>query len=283
MPWNTRLIFWLALTVLGLVSPARAGDAPAASRADIRGSLQSAYNQADSAFYLRDLNATLAPYAPDVVVVGSKANLDTVRHLTKYLLATCNSVNRTSEVIDAALADASGASAIVTVEHHFCGARPNPQTSADDTLVITSTDRDFWSKTESGWLLKRQKNLASKVYINGQAFTGMLDSQPEVATKYNLSGVWNVDSSVSGQYMVRINQYSNSVVSTKMTGTRFVPAGYVNFFATYVGDTFMCHRLIAAADHTQAAYLPATVTIIGTDDFQVSDPDRGTTSYHRAK
>jgi len=77
-------------------------------------------------------------------------------------------IQRFSEDIDLSLsrtslggdpADAAGTSAIVTVEHHFSETRPNPQTSADDTLVITSTDRDFWSKTDTGWLLKRQKTL----------------------------------------------------------------------------------------------------------------------------
>ena len=284
--WTRRI--GPALALLAALTVAARADAPpaaAVTQDDVTHSIQAVWDKADAALYLRDLDGVFAAYAPGFVAVNGdeKSGVDKPRHLVQYLLAVCKSVQRTSHVETTELNDKSGSTATVTVRHDFEGKTDNPQTQQDDVIEIVSTDRDFWAKTDRGWLLQREKSLTSHTTVNGQPIVGALDTLPATPTQYNLSGVWSVQSPSAGHYIVRINQFSNRLVSTKMTGSAFVPAGFVNFYATYTGSVFPCKRQVANLGHTNASWENALVTVTDADDFTVSVVTRGPSTYQRMK
>ena len=152
-----------------------AGVLPSVARAiastEVQKALQADYTDRDGAVSRKDIEGTLAHYAPDftsVTTVGKTHDLKEERaeFLKTFRLPARSSVTK-STIQKLALGKA-GVEAVVSVRRRGTLLFLNPQTQSNDTLILEGTYQDTWAKRGGTWLLTREQASSLKATMNGR-------------------------------------------------------------------------------------------------------------------
>ena len=155
------------MLALGFIAPmARANAA-----ADVQKTLQADYNDRDSSVTRKDIDGTLAHYAPDFVGVSSAGKAHDLKEeradfLHTFALPAKSSVSKST--IQKLTLGKAGAEATVTVQRHGILLFVNPQTSLNDVLALDGIFQDIWAKRPAGWALTREQTISLKATMNGK-------------------------------------------------------------------------------------------------------------------
>ena len=169
MQKRTRAAVLLFLTMI-----AAAGAAPAARAAapDLRKTLQADYSDRDGAVSRKDVEGTLAHYAPDFVGVSAAGKTHDLKEERADFMKTFTSLNARSSVtrstIQKLTVGKGGAEAAVTVRRFGTLLLVNPQTQASDVLLLDGVYQDTWAKRPAGWQLVREQVMVFKATMNGK-------------------------------------------------------------------------------------------------------------------
>jgi ketosteroid isomerase-like protein len=160
--------FWvLAGLLLGSIGPVLAA-APAAA---VQKTLQADYNTRDKAVARRDIDATLAQYAPDFVGVSQTGKThDLTEERTDFLhtFALPAQSSATQSAIQKLTLAKAGTEADVTLQRHGTLTFIDPKTHASNLLVLDGVYQDVWAKHSGKWLLAREQAVSVKATMNGK-------------------------------------------------------------------------------------------------------------------
>lgn len=154
-----------ALLVLGI--PALAAD----MAASVQKTLQSDYDSRDKAVARRDINATLAEYAPDFVGIsrtGKAHNLSEERadFLNTFALPAQPGV--TQSTIEKLTLAKAGTEADVTLHRRGTLTLIDAQTRTPRTVVLNGEYQDVWARRTGGWRLTREQAVSVTATVNGK-------------------------------------------------------------------------------------------------------------------
>ena len=143
----------------------------AAAPVEVQKALQADYNDRDGAVTRKDIEGTLAHYAPDftsVSTVGKTHDLKEERadFLKTFRLPAKSSV--TKSTIQKVTLGKAGAEALVSVHRHGILLFANPQTQLNQVLVLDGTYQDTWDKRGGAWLLTREQAFSFKATMDGK-------------------------------------------------------------------------------------------------------------------
>ncbi len=145
--------------------------ARAAAPAEVQKALQADYNDRDGAVARKDIEGTLAHYAPDftsITTAGKAHDLKEERaeFLNTFRLPARSSV--TKSTIQKVTLGKAGLEAVVSVHRRGILLFINPQTQLNDTLVLEGAYQDTWAKRGGAWLLTREQASSLKATMNGK-------------------------------------------------------------------------------------------------------------------
>jgi len=154
------------LLALGLAAPmAQAG------AADVQKMLQADYAARDAAFVQKDIDATLAHYAPDFTGVSDTGKAHDLKEERADFLKTfalpAKSVATQSTITKLTLGK-GGSEAAVALHKHGILLFVNPQTGRNDVLVLDGSVHDVWTKRPAGWMLTHELSSPIKATMNGK-------------------------------------------------------------------------------------------------------------------
>ena len=155
----------------GVLLPVARAAAPSPPPGEVQKALQADYNDRDGAVSRKDIEGTLAHYAPDftsVTTAGKTHDLKEERaeFLKTFHLAVRSSV--TKSTIQKVMLGKAGAEAVVTVHRQGILLFVNPQTHLNDVLVLEGAYQDTWDKRAGAWLLTREQASSFKATMNGR-------------------------------------------------------------------------------------------------------------------
>jgi len=161
----------LMTTALALAAGALLPVARAVAPAEVQKALQADYNDRDGAVARKDIEGTLAHYAPDFLstsTVGKTHDLKEERadFLKTFRLPAKSSV--TKSTIQKVTLGKAGAEAVVAVHRQGILLFVNPQTHLNDVLVLEGAYQDIWAKRAGTWLLTREQASSLKATMNGK-------------------------------------------------------------------------------------------------------------------
>ena len=145
-----------------------------AGQGEVRKTLQGEYDQRDAAYVQKDIDGTLAHYAPDFVGVGAGGKTHDLKEERADFLKTWSAVPAKSTVSKSTiekltLGKAEGkAAATVTLHRHAILLLVNRQSGLNDVLVLDGTYLDVWARRAGAWLLTREQAVAVKATMNGK-------------------------------------------------------------------------------------------------------------------
>ena len=156
-----------AVLLLAAVGSATAAD----TAASVQKTLQADYDSRDKAVARRDINATLAEYAPDFVGVsrtGKTHGLPEERadFLNTFALPAQPGVTQ-STIEKLALAKA-GAEADVTLHRRGTLTINDAQTRTPRTVVLNGEYQDVWARRSGVWKLTREQAISVTATVNGK-------------------------------------------------------------------------------------------------------------------
>jgi hypothetical protein len=156
---------YFILAALLIAAPV-AADTPAS----VQKTLQTDYNQRDSAFGRRDINATLLHYAPEFVGISSTGKLHDLKEerldfLHTFALPIRSSV--TKSTVERLTLARAGTEATLTVRRHGILILVS-QTKGSDVLTLDGVFQDVWAKRPTGWLLTREQAQSVTAAMNGK-------------------------------------------------------------------------------------------------------------------
>ena len=162
-----RTFLVLAGLLIGAAGPALAAD----TAATVQKTLQADYNTRDKAVARRDIDATLAQYAPDFVGISQTGKMHDLKEeradfLHTFALPAQSSVTQ-STIQKLTLAKA-GAEADVSLHRHGVLVLIDPQTHASAVLVLDGVYQDVWAKRSGKWLLAREQAVSVTATMNGK-------------------------------------------------------------------------------------------------------------------
>ena len=164
---RNHLIITVAVLAVSVAAPA----ARAGAEAEIQKSLQADYNQRDSAYSHRDIDGTLAHYAPDFVGVGAGGKMHDLKEERADFLKTFTLPAKTSvtqSTIQKMTLGKAGTEATVTLHRHGVLLLVNAQTQLNEVLVLDGVFQDVWTKRPTGWVLTREQASSVKATMNGK-------------------------------------------------------------------------------------------------------------------
>jgi len=139
--------------------------------ADVQKIVQADYAARDTAFMQRDINATLAHYAPDFVGVSNTNKAHDLKEERADFLKTfalpAKSLVTKSTIEKFSLAK-GGTEAIVTVHKHGILLFVDPQSKQNNVLVLDGVVHDQWTKRPAGWQLTHEQNSVISATMNGK-------------------------------------------------------------------------------------------------------------------
>ncbi len=143
----------------------------AAAPTDARKALQADYNDRDSAVSRKDIDGTLAHYAPDFTGVSATGKTHDLKEeradfVKTFSLPAKSSV--TKSTIQKLTWIKAGAEATVSVHRHGILLFANTQTHLNDILVLDGVYQDTWAKRSGTWLLTREQATTVKATMNGR-------------------------------------------------------------------------------------------------------------------
>lgn len=164
---RTTLGLAAALLALGMAAPATRAAAPG----EVQKALQGDYSERDSAFTRKDIDRTLAHYAPDftgVSAAGKTHDLKEERADFLHTFALPAKSTVTKSTIEKLTLGKAGQEATLTVHRHGILLFANAQAPTDDMLVLDGVFQDVWAKRAAGWLLTREQAISVKATMNGK-------------------------------------------------------------------------------------------------------------------
>ena len=164
---------WTLMIALGLAASAGTLLAQGNAPIEVQKALQADYNDRDSAVAHKDIDGTLAHYAPDFTSFGQTGKAhDLAKERTDFLktfsLPAKSSVIKST--IQKVTVSKAGMEATVTVKRHGILLFANAQTQLNDVLVLDGVYQDSWAKRSGGWLLTREQETSRKATMNGKPF-----------------------------------------------------------------------------------------------------------------
>ena len=162
-----RDFFVLAALLLAVSGPALAAD-PAAT---VQKTLQADYEARDKAVARRDIDATLAHYAPEFVGIsrtGKAHDLQTERTDFLKTFALPAQASATVSTIQKLSLSHAGTEAEITLHRHGVLHLVDPQTHAPRLLNLDGVYQDVWTKHGREWLLTREQTVSVQATMNGK-------------------------------------------------------------------------------------------------------------------
>lgn len=161
----------LAAQTAGALSLAARAAPPPSGAAEVQKALQADYNDRDGAVSRKDIEGTLAHYAPDFTSVSSAGKAHDLKEeraefLKTFRLPAKSSVTRST--IQKLTLGKAGAEAVVSVHRQGTLLFLNPQTHLNDVLVLEGGYQDTWAKRAGAWLLTREQASSFKATMNGK-------------------------------------------------------------------------------------------------------------------
>ena len=157
-----------AVLALGAATPASQADA----ETSVQKTLQADYNERDSAYIRKDIDGTLAHYAPDFIGVSTTGKThDFKEERADFLKTFTRSPPKstiTKSTIQKLTLGKGRREATVTVQRHGILLFVNPQSGLNDVLVLDGVFQDVWAKRAGEWLLTREQASAVKATMNGK-------------------------------------------------------------------------------------------------------------------
>ena len=156
----------VSLTAVTLLSQARA-----AAPAEVQKAIQGDYNDRDGAVSRKDVEGTLAHYAPDftsISMAGKAHDLKEERadFLKTFHLPAKSSV--TKSTIQKVTLGKAGSEASVTVRRHGLLMLSDPQTQLNHVLSLDGVYQDTWDKRGGAWQLTREQASSFKATMDGR-------------------------------------------------------------------------------------------------------------------
>ncbi len=167
---------WQILAALAAASAASAfppgvrAASPASPPAEVQKALQADYNDRDGAVSRKDIEGTLAHYAPDFTSVSSVGKTHDLKEERVEFLKTFHAVKSsvTKSTIQKVTLAKAGAEAAVVVRRRGTLVMVNPQTQASSTVVLEGAYQDTWDKRGGAWLLTREQASSFKATVDGK-------------------------------------------------------------------------------------------------------------------
>ena len=156
------------ITALLLLSvPALAAD----MAATVQKTLQTSYDSRDKAVARRDINATLALYAPEFVGVsktGKTHGLAEERADFVKTFALPASAGVTVSTIQKLTLQKAGSEADVTLHRHGTLTLTDPAAHTSRIVVLDGVYQDVWVKRPGGWRLTREQVVSAAATVDGK-------------------------------------------------------------------------------------------------------------------
>lgn len=157
----------LALAALFAAAPAFAAETPVV----VQKTLQADYEARDRAVTGKNIDATLAQYAPDFVGVSRTGKTHGLKdERTDFLrtFALPAQSGGTQSAIQKLTLMKAGAEADVTLHRHGRLTLIDPQTHGSRVVILDGIYQDVWAKRAAVWLLTREQEISVKVTVNGE-------------------------------------------------------------------------------------------------------------------
>lgn len=156
----------MALTA-GVLVPAARAVAPM----EVQKALQADYNDRDGAVARKDIEGTLAHYAPDFTAVSTLGKAHDLKEeradfLKTFRLPAKSSV--TKSMIRKVTLGKAGTEAVVAVHRRGILLFVDPQTQLNRVLVLDGVYQDTWDKRGGVWLLTREQASSLKATMDGK-------------------------------------------------------------------------------------------------------------------
>jgi ketosteroid isomerase-like protein len=164
---------WTLMIALGLAASAGALLAQGNAPMEVQKALQADYNDRDSAVAHKDIDGTLAHYAPDFTSLASTGKAHDLAKERADFLKTFSLPAKSSVIkstIQKVTVGKAGTEVMVTVKRHGILLFANAQTQLNDVLVLVGVYQDTWAKRSGGWLLTREQESSRKATMNGKPF-----------------------------------------------------------------------------------------------------------------
>ena len=159
------------LKVAALLALITAASMAQAGAADVQKALQADYAARDVAFMQKNIDATLAHYAPDFTGVSDTGKAHDLKEERADFLKTfalpAKSVV-TQSTLEKLTLDKGGSEATVTLHKHGILLLADPQTGRNNVLVLDQSVQDVWTKRPGGWMLTREASSPIKATMNGR-------------------------------------------------------------------------------------------------------------------
>ncbi len=159
------LLTLTALLALGI--PAMAAE----TAATVQKTLQTDYDSRDKAVARRDINSTLAEYAPDFVGIsrtGKTHGLPEERADFLKTFALPAQPGVTQSTIEKLTLAKAGTEADVTLHRRGTLTLTDPQTRTLRVVVLSGEYQDVWARRTAGWRLTREQAVSVTATVNGK-------------------------------------------------------------------------------------------------------------------
>lgn len=145
--------------------------ARAAAPAEVQKAIQADYNDRDGAVSRKDVEGTLAHYAPNFTSISTAGKVHDLKEeradfLKTFRLPAKSSVTK-STIQKVALGKA-GTEAFVTVRRHGLLMLTDPQTQLNHVLALDGVYQDTWDKRSGVWQLTREQASSFKPTMDGR-------------------------------------------------------------------------------------------------------------------
>lgn len=137
----------------------------------VQRTLQTDYENRDKAVARRDIDATLALYAPDFIGVsrtGKTHGLPEERSDFLYTFALPGQSSVTQSTIQKLILAKAGTEADVTLHRHGILTLLDPQTHASRAVTLDGVYQDVWAKHTGVWHLTREQAVSVTATMNGK-------------------------------------------------------------------------------------------------------------------
>jgi len=162
---------WLTTAAMVLTAGALLPVARAVAPAEVQKALQADYNDRDGAVARKDIEGTLAHYAPDFTSTSTAGKTHDLKEERADFLKTFRLPAKsgvTKSTIQKVTLGKAGAEAVVAVHRQGILLFANAQTHLNDVLVLDGAYQDTWAKRGGAWLLTREQASSLKATMNGK-------------------------------------------------------------------------------------------------------------------
>lgn len=152
-----------------VVKPAKPAK-PIPAPQDDRQAIEDAYADVDAATASKNVAGIFAHTTPDFIILGKGKDhitRETMARVLAHNFQMTQSVEPTTEVKSAVLQDGG---ILALVQRLVISRLIQPQTGQTTTMKTIEVSRDFWIKTDKGWMEKRSRVLGGDFKMEGGGF-----------------------------------------------------------------------------------------------------------------